>query len=177
LTIVINDKGKKGAAAEVWDRMPEIAHRMDRGEQVLVLDLVFTGDAAPEGPLFLFPEMLAAAGSRSLGLEAAQLIALGNWGRDRWHAPSVRIESTGIRSQVEALAASALAPRLFSEAAVQGGMHSLGYLLDKSVSYEEFADLFCLDLYKDFDLDRIIIMAEPTKVLEHNFVEETAAKD
>jgi dienelactone hydrolase len=174
LTIVINDKGKKGAAAEVWDRMPEIADRMDRNEQVLVLDLVFTGDAVPDGPLFLFPEMLAAAGNRSLGLEAAQLLALSNWGRDRWHAPAVRIESTGIRSQVEALVASALSPHQFSEVAVQGGMHSLKYLLDKPVSYQEFPDLFCLDLYKDFDLDRIIVMAEPTKVLEHNFVEEAA---
>jgi dienelactone hydrolase len=177
LTIVINDKGKKGAAAEVWDRMPEVAHRMDRGEQVLVLDLVFTGDAAPEGPLLLFPEMLAASGSRSLSLEAAQLVALGNWGRDRWHAPSLRMESTGIRSQLEALAASALSPRLFSEAAVHGGMHSLGYLLDKPVSYEDYADLFCLDLYKDFDLDRLIAMAEPTKVIESNFVEETAKRE
>jgi dienelactone hydrolase len=174
LTIVINDKGKKGGAAEVWDRMPEIADRMDRNEQVLVLDLVFTGDAAPEGPLFLFPEMLAAAGNRSLGLGAAQLVALSHWARERWRAPSVRLESTGIRSQVEALVASALAPHLFSETAVQGGMHSLGYLLDKPVSYSEFPDLFCLDLYKDFDLDRIIAIAEPTKVLEHSFVEEAA---
>jgi len=177
LTIVINDKGKKGAAAEVWDRMPEIAHRMDRGDQVLVLDLVFTGDAVPDGLFIIFPEMLAAAGSRPLGLEAAQLIALSNWGRDRWHAPSVRIESTGIRSQVQALVASALAPRLFSEVAVQGGIRSLGFLVDKPVSYEEFADLFCLDLYKDFDLDRLIVMANPTKVLEHGFVEETPKQE
>jgi dienelactone hydrolase len=174
LTIVINDKGKKGAATEVWDRMPEIAERMDRNEQVLVLDLVFTGDAAPNGYLFLFPEMLAAAGNRSLGLETAQLIALSNWGRERFHAPSVRIESTGIRSQVEALVATALAPHLFAEASVQGGMHSLRYLLDKPVNYMEFADLFCLDLYKDFDLDSIIALGEPTKVVEHSFVEEAA---
>jgi hypothetical protein len=139
---------------------------------VLVVDLVFTGDAAPDGPLLLFPEMLAASGSRALGLEAAQLIALGNWGRDKWHAPSVRIESTGIRSQVEALVAAALAPRLFSEASVHEGMHSLRYLLDKPVSYEDFPDLFCLDLYKEFDLDRIIAVAEPTRVVEHDFVEE-----
>jgi hypothetical protein len=154
--------------------MPEIAERMDRNEQVLVLDLVFTGDAAPNGYLFLFPEMLAAAGNRSLGLETAQLIALSNWGRERFHAPSVRIESTGIRSQVEALVATALAPHLFAEASVQGGMHSLRYLLDKPVNYMEFADLFCLDLYKDFDLDRIIALGEPTKVVEHSFVEEAA---
>jgi hypothetical protein len=121
--------------------------------------------------MFLFPEMLAAAGNRSLGLEAAQLIAINNWARERFHAPSVRIESNGIRSQVEALTASALAPRLFSEAAVQGGVHSLSYFLDKPVSYDKFPDLFCLDLYKDFDLDRIIVMAEPTKVFEHDYSE------
>jgi dienelactone hydrolase len=177
LTIVLNDKGKKDAAGEVWDRMPEVADRMDRNEQVLVVDLLFTGDASPAGTFFLFPEMLAAAGNRSLGLEAAQLVAISNWARDRFHAPSVRIESNGIRSQMEALTASALAPHLFSEAAVQGGMRSLSYLFDKPVSYEKFADLFCLDLYKDFDVDRIIVMAEPTKVSEHGFVEDAAKQD
>jgi dienelactone hydrolase len=172
LTVVLNDEGTKNAAATVWDHMPEVAGRMDRSEQVLVLDLLFTGDATPEGPLFLFPEMLAATGQRALGLEAAQLIAIGNWARQRLRAPSVRIESNGIRSQVETLVASALAPRLFSEAAAQGGMHSLRYLIDKPVDYQKYPDLFCLDLYKDFDLDRIIAIAEPTKVSEHNFVEE-----
>lgn len=172
LNIVLNDKGKKEAASEVWDRMPEIAARMDRSEQVLVLDLLFTGDADPDGLGFVFPEMLAAAGNRPLGLEAAQLIALSNWGRDRWHAPSVRIESTGLRSQLETLTAAALVPHLFSEASVQGGAHSLGYFLTKPVSYADYADLFCLDLYKNFDLDRIIGLAAPTKVFEHDFVEE-----
>jgi hypothetical protein len=78
---------------------------------------------------------------------------------------------------MEALIASALAPHLFSDASVQGGMHSLSYLLDKPVDYQEFADLFCLDLYKDFDLDRIIAIAEPTKVHEHDFVEEAAHRE
>jgi dienelactone hydrolase len=177
LTIVINDKGIKKSAVETWDRMPEIAFRMDRSEQVLVLDLVFTGDAAPDGLQVLFPEMLAAAGNRSLGLEVAQLIALSNWARERFHAPSVRTESTGIRSQMEALISSALVPHLFSEVSVQGGMHSLSYLLDKPVDYQEFSDLFCLDLYKEFDLDRIIAIAEPTKIHEHDFVEETAHRE
>jgi len=174
LTLVINDKGKKAAAAEVWDRLPEVANRLERNEQVLVLDLVFTGDAAPDAPAYLFPEMLAAAGNRPLGMEAAQLIALTNWSRERWHAPSVRIESTGIRSQLEAVIAAALAPQMFSEAAVKGGMHSLSYLLDKPVRYEDYADLFCLELYKDFDLDSIIAMTEPTRVIQHGFAEENA---
>jgi dienelactone hydrolase len=174
LTIVLNDKGKKAAHTEVWDRLPEVADRMQRGEQVLVLDLLFTGDAAPDGPRFLFPEMLAAAGNRPLGMEAAQLIAVGDWAPALFKAPSVRVESNGIRSQLEALVASALSPHEFSQVAVQGGMHSLQYFLDKPVDYTEYADLFCLDLYKDFDLDRLILVAGPTPVHEHGFAEEAA---
>jgi dienelactone hydrolase len=172
LTVVLNDKGMKAAGSEVWDRQPEVAGRMDRGEQVLVLDLLFTGDAAPEGPFFLFPEMLAATGARPIGMETAQLLALTDWAGAKWNAPSVRLESTGIRSQVASLIASALEPRLFSEVEVQGGMHSLSYLLDKPVSYLDAPDLFCLDLYRDFDLDRLIVLAEPTKVREERYLDE-----
>jgi len=172
MTVILNDKGMKAAGSEVWDRQPEVAGRMDRGEQVLVLDLLFTAEAAPEGPFFLFPEMLAATGRRPIGMETAQLIALTNWARAKWHAPSVRLESTGIRSQVASLLASALEPRLFGEVAAQGGVRSLTYLLDKPVSYMDAPDLFCLDLYRDFDLDRLIALAEPTKVREQNFAED-----
>ena len=175
LTVILNDKGLKAAVTEVRDREPEVAGRMDRGEQVLALDLLFTGDGAPEGPLFLFPEMLAATGQRSIGMEAAQLIALTNWARTRWHAPSLRLETSGIRSQMAAVVASALEPHLFAEVAVQGGMHSLNYLLDKPVSYQDAPDLFCLDLFKDFDLDSLIALAEPTRIRQQNFVEELPA--
>ena len=172
LTVVLNDKGSKAAASEIWDREPEVAGRMDRGEQVLVLNLLFTGDAAPEGPFFLFPEMLAATGRRSIGIEAAQLIALANRAHTKWQAPSLRLETSGIRGQVEAVVASALEPHLFGEVAVHGGMHSLSYLLSKPVSYEDAPDLFCLDFFKEFDLDRLAGLAEPTRVRAEYFVEE-----
>jgi hypothetical protein len=46
--------------------------------------------------------------------------------------------------------------------------------LEKPVKYDVDApDLFCLDLYKDFDLDRLILLAEPTKVSEQNYVEDS----
>jgi hypothetical protein len=51
-------------------------------------------------------------------------------------------------------------------------MRSLTYLLDKPVSYMDAPDLFCLDLYKDFDLDQVIALAAPTKVRQQNFVED-----
>jgi hypothetical protein len=60
-----------------------------------------------------------------------------------------------MRSQVAALMASALEPDLYSGVFVHEGIPSLGYLLEKPVQYSEAPELFCLDLYKEFDLDRL----------------------
>ena len=174
LTIVINDKGKKGAATEVWDREFEVAHRLERGEQVLAVDLVGMGDAAPDQPFDLIAEMLAATGERPLGMEAAQLISVARWAQEQWAPSQIRLEGTGIRSQAISLVASALEPRLFSQVELQGGMHSLSYLLDEPVEFKDAPDLFCLDLYEDFDLDQLAALAKPAEVIQHGFVELSA---
>ncbi len=154
VTVILNDEGKKASQEAVSDRV-------NRGEEVLAVDLLFTGDWAPRVPSTKKPgppaytQMLATVGDRPLGLEAAQLIALIRWSQRE----KVRLESTGIRSQVVTLVAAALEPEMFSEVIIHNGMPSLLYLLDKPVPYEAAPDLFCLDLYKEFDLDRLAEMA------------------
>ena len=174
LAIVINDQGKKGSATEVWDRLPEVANRMERGEQVLALDLVGFGDAAPDQPFSQFAEMLAATGERPLGVEAAQLNGVARWAQQEWAPARIRLEGTGIRSQMIALVAAASEPGLISQIELHAGMHSLNYLLEKPVQYEEAPDLFCLDLYKNFDIDRLAPLAEPAEVVQQAFVELVA---
>jgi hypothetical protein len=91
---VINDKGKKGAATEVWDQALEVANRIERGEQVLALDLMGMGDAGPDQPAELFAEMLAATGERPLGMEAAQLTGVARWAQGEW-APRRKFDWRG----------------------------------------------------------------------------------
>ena len=79
-----------------------------------------------------------------------------------------------MRSQVVALVAAALEPKLFSEVSITGGMHSLGFLLDAEIPFRSAPELFCLDLYKDFDLDHFRAMAAPTKVREEGFMKPEA---
>ena len=79
-------------------------------------------------------------------------------------ASRVRLEVTGIRNQVAALVAAALEPELFSEMVVHEGMSSLSYLLEAPVTFQEAPELFCLDFYRQFDLDRLAAMAPATKV-------------
>jgi len=171
LTIVINDKGRAGAAKEIWDGSPEVAHHLEQGERVLAVDLLGMGDAVPDQPYGMMAQMLAAAGERPLGMEAAQLTGLARWTQAEWAPSQIRLEGTGIRSQVISLVASALEPRLFSQVAVHGGMHSLSYLLEEPVEYRDAPDLFCLDLYKDFDIDQLAALAKPAEVTQHAFIE------
>jgi dienelactone hydrolase len=156
VTLVLNDEGKKASQVEVSDRV-------NRGEEVLAADLLFTGDSAPPSSFrggkglgsAAYIQMIATAGERALGLEAAQLIALAHW----FARGKVRLEANGMRSQVTALVAAALQPQLFSEVTVSNGMSSMRHLLDVPVQPRAAMDLFCLDLYKEFDIERLTEMA------------------
>lgn len=147
-TVILNDEGKKASPSEVSDRV-------NRGEQVLAVDLLFTGDCAPQKPgSSAYAQMLATMGDRALGLQAAQLLAVARW----VGAGKVRLEATGMRHQVIALVSSALEPALFSDIVIRKGISSLRRLLDTPVEYQAAPELFCLDLYKEFDLDRLAAM-------------------
>src|SRR5262249_714522 len=135
--------------------------RVNRGEQVLALDLLFRGDVVPKDPgAPEYAQMLSAMGDRPLGMQAAQLIGIADWLRGRAGATQVRLESTGARGQITALTSAALAPAQFSGVEIHEGVESLAQLLDAPVTYEAAPDLFCLDLYKEFDLDRLAALAK-----------------
>ena len=184
LTIVLNDGGTEAAANEEWDLVKEVGDRLARGQQVLAVNLVFFGDAAPDITAAQFTQMLAAEGERPLGLETAQLVSLAGWAKAQWSPQQLRVETTGPRTQVITLAAATLQPHLFSQVETWDGMDSFSYLLDKPVNYlpaeptlssgaadAAAPDLFCLDLYKDFDIDRLVLMANPTQVVQQHYLQ------
>lgn len=161
-TILLDDQGRGESAVSA-------AARANRGEQVLAVDLPFHGESWHKDtawmfePTWLLEQNLYATGDRPVGIEVAHLIALANWVKHQG-AGQVRLETVGIRNQVVALIASALHPSLFSEIVIRGGMPSLRYLVDKPVKYSEAPDLFCLDLYRFTDLERLAALSAPTTV-------------
>jgi dienelactone hydrolase len=160
-TIVLNDKGRKAAVDVVSDRI-------NRGEQVLALDPIFIGESMPLVPDSTpYALLVSTTGGRALGLEVEQLLAVTKWIEQQSGHAQVRLETTGIRTEVVGMAAAALEPDMFSEVVSQDAMKSLGYLLDAPVPFRSAPDLFCLDLYKDFDLDILAAMAGPAKWEPH----------
>jgi len=83
----------------------------------------------------------------------------------RTQTQKIRLETEGIRSQMVALSAAALETDLFTEIYSNGAMPSLNYLLDTPVPYRNAPDLFCLDLYKYFDIDRLTAMASSVSIV------------
>jgi len=169
-TLVLNDNGRKEAGEVVSDRV-------NRGEQVLALDPLFVGETIPQKPDPTDWELLVATtGDRPLGIEAAQVIAAAKWLRETSGQRNVRLETTGIRSEVIGLVAAGIEPTLFSELVSRQAMASLGFLLDTPVIFRAAPDLFCLDLYKDFDIDLFIALAAPATVSLRDYAQAAAFK-
>ena len=109
--------------------------------------------------------ILAARSERELELRAAEI-----GGR------AVRLETEGIRSEVAGLVAATLEPGLFSEQVSREGMRSLGFLLEAPVEFRAAPELFCLDFYKDFDIEPLIGLAAPTKVSLREVIDKAPAR-
>jgi dienelactone hydrolase len=178
-TLVLDDRGRGMAFAEV-------AARVDRGEQVLAANLLFTDEKAMTkqadglgtvgsamGGLAVYAQVFDTVGDRALGIEAAEVVEQAKWLRARSNHPTIRIESWGIRSQTVALLAAALEPALFSEVVTRQGMSSFGYVLNLPVRFDDAADLFCLDLYKEFDIDELEAMSGGIRVLRRDSLKAT----
>ena len=160
-SILLLDEGKAKASQPASDRI-------NRGEQVLVADLILTGEAQPwrrnESDSHRYAQLLATVGERPLGIRASHLLALAKWLKDHHGATAVRVEAQGFRSQVTALLAAALDPTVFSEVRIEKGIKSLLHLLTKPVRYREAPELFCLGLFPEFDLERLVSLAEQARV-------------
>jgi hypothetical protein len=157
VTLVLNDEGRKESAVSV-------AARVSRGEQVLALDLAFFGNAWREVPVPEYAQIVHGLGERPLGIMVGQLLEITRWLRDRAGGARVRVESAGLRQQVVVLAAAAFEPDLFSEITIHDGLKTLSSLLERPVSFSQAPELFCLDFFKYFDLDRLQAMAEGVRV-------------
>jgi dienelactone hydrolase len=157
-TIILDDKGKAASAANIADRL-------NRGEQVLAIDLPFIGEAWKGDATSELLQLVSGTGARPLGEETAALVQIVSWVEDQAHAQKVRIESSGMRSQVVSMIALALQPQMFSELAIRNGIESLAYVLQKPVEYGEAPELFCLDLLRVTDLDRLAALSSPVRAL------------
>ena len=107
---------------------------------------------------------LASSGDRPLGLQTAQLLAVASWLRTTAGAGRIAVVTDGIRNRLIALSAAAFQPGVFAGIEGHASIESLDDVLKRGVPFRSAPEVFCLDLYKYFDLERLSVMAEPTEV-------------
>jgi dienelactone hydrolase len=160
-TIILNDAGYQASGKLA-------AERTDRGEQVLALDTIFNGATRPEeSDTGAWAMMVTTDGKRPLGLEVEQLLAVARWFQANSGQAKIRVQTVGIRSQVVAQVAAALSPDLFAAIVSDDAIDSLGSLMEGPLLFRSAPELFCLDLYKYFDIDLFTSMAEPVRIERH----------
>lgn len=157
VTLILHDGGKTRSA-------DLLAERLAQGETALAVDLLFIGDAWKKVSCSGYAQMIHGLGGRPLGLVVGQLVEIARWLRQQTGAAQVRLDTTGLRSETAALAAAALEPDLFSHLTIHQGSASLQTVLDKPVQFADAPELFCLDLLKFFDFDRMEALADQTEI-------------
>ena len=174
-TILIADAGMASTVSEV-------GNDLSRGQRVLVLDPLFFGENVPGDPddeSMGFAQLLSSLGQRPLGLEAAQVTAVIRWlGEDLDHGSptphswtpngaklpaSVRLVTSGARSETVGMTAAALEPGLFREVLMQQAIRSLSEVFEHPSGYGKAPEMMCLDLYRDFDFNTLALIASPVK--------------
>jgi hypothetical protein len=123
------------------------------------------GISLPEPDSSDWELLVDSSGDRSLGLQVAQLLAVAHWLRSTHPVSRTQISTRGIWTQVIAMIAAAIEPNTFFDEANHGGMMKLSYLYDKPVPLRTAPELFCLDLYRLFDIDVLSKLASPTQVM------------
>jgi dienelactone hydrolase len=173
--IVIADEGMRATSDDV-------VTLISSGKRVLALEPLFFGQNIPgTGDLGVssYSQMLSGLGQRTLGLEAAQVVAAAEWlntglqhgsstpgsahAANSTHPPMAVITS-GARSQSVALTSAALEPHLFASLNTRHAISSLRNVLEHPLKYGDVPELMCLDLFREFDFDALAALATPTKV-------------
>ncbi|MGC2402856.1 MAG: hypothetical protein WA510_23905 [Acidobacteriaceae bacterium] len=175
-TVLVSDMGMVSTVSEV-------GNDLSRGQKVLVLDPLFFGENVPGSPdeeVPAYAQMLSSLGQRPVGLEAAQVTAVIRWlGENLDHGsptphsgganppqatPSVRMVTTGPRSETVALVAAALEPDLFGQVELQQSIPSLSDVFEHPSAYSKAPEVMCFNLYHEFDFNTLALIASPAKV-------------
>lgn len=152
-TIWIADGGKASTA-------PSVKELLDKGQRVVVADLMLFGERSSLG--YLIPLLFNSLGERPLGLQAGELSGLLEWSAGLGDA--VQLIADGPRSSVIGMTAAALSRKRFVQVEVRGCLKSLKDLIEEGKSVETAPELFCFGLLEVLDIPRIAGLIDPPVV-------------
>jgi hypothetical protein len=134
-----------------------------QGEAVFAIDPLFWGESRVEQRAYLFQLMVATAGSRPLGIQAAQIAATAHWLRSERQFPRIRVVAVGERASLATLTAAALEPSL-ADVTLSESLGSLQEVIERDWTYDQAPELFCFGLLEEFDIASLVALVAPRPV-------------
>lgn len=147
-TLVVADKGRTATADLVKTLLAD-------GTRVLVVDPYYFGESKLGSRDWLFSLLIATIGDRPLGIQAAQVAAVGRWAKKAYPEGELRLLSVGLRTSVVAAVAGALEPETFAAIEKRDGLTSLKTLIRDNTGVNQMPELFCFGLLERFDVPQL----------------------
>lgn len=154
--ILIADEGRKGVVKQAETLLTENA-------RVVLVDPFYFGESKIASRDFLFGLMISAIGDRPLGIQAAQINAIGEWIGQKF-TTTVELRAVGHRTSLIALSAAASTENGFADVRLSGSLKSLRDVITNDIMVNQQPELFCLALLEEFDIPQLIALAGAERV-------------
>ena len=155
--IVVNDEGRAASSAI-------IAKLLADRTRVLAIDPFYFGESQIAQRDFLYALLVSAVGERPLGIQASQLAATARWLRSCDGTTPVSLVANGPRSSAFAMVAAAIESNAIASVEVTGSLSSWRQLIENKHTVNQFPELFCFGLLREFDLLQVAALVAPRQV-------------
>jgi len=156
--LVVADAGRRSAAAET-------ARLLASGHRVLAVDPFYFGESKISQRDFLYALLVAAVGSRPLGLQASQVAAIARWSVARHKTGPLTLVALGPRSSTFSLVAAALETKAIGRLRLHGALGSLKEVVEQNWTVRQKPELFCFGLLEALDIKQIAALVAPRPLL------------
>jgi hypothetical protein len=157
---VTADAGREAATDQI-DRLLAEEYR------VLAIDPFYLGESKFEQRGYLFALLVSSVGARPLGVQADQLQAVSRWANKQFGQPIKQHIAIGPRISLAALIAAATGSNEErpQQLVLHGALASLGEIIEKNWSVEEYPEMFCFGLFQHCDIDDLVELAKPCEIV------------
>lgn len=155
--VLILADGGRPAASEA------VARALSEGNQVLVMDPWYFGEAKVFERDYLWGLMVGTVGERPIGVQAGQVAAVSKWWSKATGMP-VQVSAIGPRASLIATVAAAVDPEAIDGLTLQNPLNSLKDVLAEGRPYIQSPEVFCFGLLEVVDIPQLRALVAPREV-------------
>lgn len=152
-SIVFADSGRKSM-------IPIIQSLLRKKSRVIAVDPLLFGECFNTHYSYRFSLIINCVGERTIGIQAGQVAALGNWVRNEFQQ-SPGLMTFGPRSSFVGLVAATMEPESVGSLRMHDAYTSLSTLITHNIPYEDAPEMFCAGLLETHDLPLIELLLKP----------------